>query len=394
MTLRVVTALPGRAFEADVVRRLSRADSGATVVRRCLDVVELRSVAGARLADVAVVDLSLRGIDRDVVAELHSQGLRVIGTVRSPQSVTGLGADAIVAEEAEAVFSALRGGVAADVVTNRPPGAGGRLVAVWGPVGAPGRTTVAVSLADELSRLGISSLLADADTYGPSIAQHLGLLDDASGLAAVCRLAAQDRLDAAAMARSAVALPEGLRVLTGVPRAERWDELRPAALDAVWQNARELVATTVVDVGFCIEHDDLAWFEPGVLSRNQAAVATLAAADVLVAVSGADPVGLVRFLRALPAARELAPTARVEVVVNRVATSRVSRGELRSLLASHLAGGEPAYVPDDPAAVLAAMRAGRTLAEVAARSPARRAIQALAERLAGVSGRRRRRRAA
>jgi MinD-like ATPase involved in chromosome partitioning or flagellar assembly len=394
VTLRVVTALPDRAFEADVMRRLSRADSGATVVRRCLDAIELRSVAGARLADVAVVDLNLRGLDRDVVAELHAQGLRVIGTAAPDSESAGLGADAVVPEDAELVFSALRGGVVASPVPARSEGVGGRVVAVWGPVGSPGRTTVAVTLADELSRLGVTTLLADADTYGPSIAQHLALLDDSSGLAAVCRLAAQDRLDLSALARTAVGLPSGLRVLTGVPRSERWDELRPAALDAVWQRARELVSTTVVDVGFCLEHDDLAWFEPGVLSRNQAAVATLAAADVVVAVSGAEPVGLVRYLRALPAARALAPTARIEVVVNRVSTTRGSRSELRALLASQVGSGEPTYIPDDPAAVGAAMRTGRTLAEVAARSGARRAIQSLAERLGGVSSGRRRRRAA
>ena len=42
----------------------------------------------------------------------------------------------------------------------------GRLVAVWGPTGAPGRTTVATYLACELAGLGVSTVLADADTYG------------------------------------------------------------------------------------------------------------------------------------------------------------------------------------------------------------------------------------
>src|ERR1019366_10177289 len=46
----------------------------------------------------------------------------------------------------------------------------GRLVAVWGPTGAPGRTTVAVVLATEAARLGCPSLLADADCYGGVIA--------------------------------------------------------------------------------------------------------------------------------------------------------------------------------------------------------------------------------
>ncbi len=69
MSMRVVTAIPDRTVDASVVRRLARADSGATVVRRCLDVVELRAAAAAGLVDVAIVDMQLKGIDRDVVTE-------------------------------------------------------------------------------------------------------------------------------------------------------------------------------------------------------------------------------------------------------------------------------------------------------------------------------------
>jgi Mrp family chromosome partitioning ATPase len=39
-------------------------------------------------------------------------------------------------------------------------------LAVWGPKGAPGRTTVAVNLAFEAARLVGEVLLVDADTYG------------------------------------------------------------------------------------------------------------------------------------------------------------------------------------------------------------------------------------
>src|SRR4029079_11771197 len=59
--------------------------------------------------------------------------------------------------------------------TDRPPPTRGSVVAVWGPTGAPGRTTVAVTLADELSRLGSSSLLVDADVCGGGSAVRAGL---------------------------------------------------------------------------------------------------------------------------------------------------------------------------------------------------------------------------
>ncbi len=395
MSLRVVTALLDRDFEAAVVRRLGRADSGATVVRRCRDLVELRSVSAAGLADVAVVDLQLRGIDRDVMTELHSCGLRVVGTSDTVETFGDMGADATVPPDAERVCEALRGGV----VVTRPAAPsdglpGGRLIVVWGPIGAPGRTSLAVGIADELAKMDVPTLLADADCYGPSVAQHLGLLDDSSGLAAACRLAGQGRLDATAIARSAVALPSGLRVLTGIPRVDRWDELRPAALDMVWQQARDLVKFSVIDVGFCVEHDELAWFEPGLSARNQAAVATLAAADVIVAVTSADPVGLVRFLRAAPAVRALAPTARFDVVVNRVRSGRERVRDLRSLLCEQMNIERLALIPDEPQAFDACLRSGRTLSEVAARSDARKQIREIAAELGGIRLNRKRRRAA
>ena len=52
-------------------------------------------------------------------------------------------------------------------------------MAVWGPTGAPGRTTVAVGLATELASRGRGTLLLDADPYGGAVAQHLGVLDQA-----------------------------------------------------------------------------------------------------------------------------------------------------------------------------------------------------------------------
>ena len=54
---------------------------------------------------------------------------------------------------------------------------------VWGPTGAPGRTTLAIGLAAELAGSGLPTVLVDADTYGASVAQCLGLLDESSGLA-------------------------------------------------------------------------------------------------------------------------------------------------------------------------------------------------------------------
>jgi hypothetical protein len=102
----------------------------------------------------------------------------------------------------------------------------GRVVAVWGPAGAPGRTTVAIGVADEAARLGVSTLLVDADPYGGTVAPALGLLDETAGLALASRDAAAGRLDPVRLAQRSRQLRPRLRVLTGLPRADRWRELR------------------------------------------------------------------------------------------------------------------------------------------------------------------------
>src|SRR5690606_16988243 len=61
------------------------------------------------------------------------------------------------------------------------------VVAVWGPHGAPGRTSLAIALAAEFAAAGLRTVLADADTHAASVAPALGLLDEAPGFAAACR---------------------------------------------------------------------------------------------------------------------------------------------------------------------------------------------------------------
>ena len=101
------------------------------------------------------------------------------------------------------------------------------MVAVWGPTGAPGRTSVALGIAGELAELGFPTMLIDADVYGGVVAQLLGLLDEAPGLAAACRLANNGTLDLPGLAELAVQVRPGLRVLTGIARAERWLRFHP-----------------------------------------------------------------------------------------------------------------------------------------------------------------------
>jgi cellulose biosynthesis protein BcsQ len=259
----------------------------------------------------------------------------------------------------------------------------GRVVTVWGPAGAPGRTTVAIGLAAELAASGLSTLLVDADTYGACVAQSLGLLDESPGLLGAARAADRGLLDLAELSRHAPLVADDLRVLTGLARADRWPELRAASFARVLELARSLAAWVVVDAGFCLEQDEELSYDTAAPRRNAATLTALAAADAVVAVGSADPVGLQRLVRALPELAGLTDVPPV-VVANRLRAAAVGSSparRVRDALERYAGVSDPVLVAHDVASLDAAMLAGRTLVEHARSSPVRQGLLDLATRV-------------
>ena len=198
-----------------------------------------------------------------------------------------------------------------------------KIIAVWGPTGAPGRTTVAINVAAELAELGNRVLLIDADTYGGAIAPLLGLVDEASGLAAVCRLAEQGTLAHEDIQRLSQHVPTRsgqLHVLSGIVKTDRWPELSAERIKKVLGVARESSDVIVVDVGFNLETDEEITSDLFAPRRNGATLTVLKEADCIVAVSGSDALGIARFIRAHDQLVEEFPESLSVIVVNKVRT--------------------------------------------------------------------------
>lgn len=400
----VLVAVRGRA-EADVVTRLQGVPD-LDIVRRCADLPELVAAGLSGLAQVAVVSADLPGLDRSVVDDLETAQVRLVGVCADEAEDVSLrqrGVDHVLTLRATASEWAA---VMADVSRGRPWGApsvddepsnvertdesevAGRIIAVWGPTGAPGRSTVAVNLAAETALLGSPTLLVDADPYGGTLAQALALLGEAPGLAAAVRACDHGALDRADLARHAPEVVPDLRILTGLPKADRWTELRPAPLRRTLDIARTLSSTIVVDCGFCLEDDEALSYDTVAPRRNAATLTVLAMADEIVVVGAADPVGLQRLVRALDDLGQVPtnPAGRRTVVVNRVRSSAVGSGPAARIIAAleRFAGvTDPWIVPDDQNACDHALFAGRTLAEQAPNSPTRLALRDLAGHLLG-----------
>lgn len=403
------------AAEEDVVGGLERLHGPVTVVRRCSELAEMIAACQSGLALAAVVVEGCRELTSTLVDRLAAVGVSVVALTDDPEearrlqsigvvvAAPGIDPSALADHISQAVGrvasaagpgygygsgfadpSADLASVPAPEALEEPPRGQGEIIAVWGPTGAPGRTLVAVNIAAELAADGKSVILVDADSYGASVSAVLGLLDESAGLAQACRLADQGLLDDRALESAAAFVfttAGAFRVLTGTTRADRWTELRAAALSVVLDLARHAADFVVVDTGFCLESDEELSFDTMTPRRNAATLRSLEMADVVLAVGAADPVGIPRLVRGLAELEATIPEASPRIVLNKVKRSTVGHSPKRQLdEAWERFGPGPgidAYLPADSAACELALLTGSVLLEAAPDSPLRQAIAQL-----------------
>jgi MinD-like ATPase involved in chromosome partitioning or flagellar assembly len=400
---RIALALPldtEDRLSIDLVRH------GHELVARCSAADELASTLLSTRAEFAVVAASSRYLNDRLLVEADAAGVRIVAMIASESDrrhAADLGLREIVALDAEwtEVEAVLLGGV----VTTPAVGAArrGTVLAVWGPAGSPGRTTLAINLAAELAAAGYTVALADVDTHSGSVAPALGLLDEAPGFAAACRLAGAGSLDSVELERIGqryLSSRGSFWVLTGIGRPNRWPELSAERVATTITACRDWVDYVVLDTAFSLENDEEISSDLFAPRRNAATIAALREADHVIAVGSADPVGLSRFLRAHVDLVETIVTSRVTVVMNKIRASAIGLGaaaQVKQTLRRFGGISSPVLVPHDQAALDAAILSGKTLFDVAAKSPVRMAIgQFVAERIlpqpAPVAKRARRRR--
>ena len=255
----------------------------------------------------------------------------------------------------------------------------GKIIAVWGTHGAPGRSTLALALAAYLNEQG-STILVDCDINAPAQVQLLGLPEDSSGLASAARLATHGELDSTRLVQTLLSAKADLQVLTGLGRSGRWRELPVASMNKVWEVCRHTAEYTVVDLSGGLEEERVEDFamEP---DHDAVAAALLEQADLTLIVGAADPVGIRRLIQLLNSSRQ-AVGGRSQVVVNRVRSSTAGADPntaIGSVLARYTSASDIVYVPADYRLFDKALMQAQPVAVVESRSAAAKSIAKLAK---------------
>lgn len=308
----------------------------------------------ARSADVPLFGLAADPIEADMLEVLGFQVLRDLSHLREVH---------------------LPGSVPQPIGPSPNPG---KLVAVWGPKGAPGRTTVAVELATVLAQGEHTTLLVDADLYGGDIPQLLGFTEELPSLIPICRRAARGELRHEGWIAELRRLRSGPVVLPGLLRPELWAEVSTFGWAELLKAARNSFSKTVLDIGFCLERA-LPMHEGG--GRNGVAITAAEEADQVLAVVRADPIGLRSFLWALTDHRDLLDRDRLVVLANRV--RRGEEVEIARFMRRHLGRSPIALVPDRPDHVMQAVWEGAPITTAMPSSPISSSIREVAAAVGG-----------
>ncbi|QWW20315.1 AAA family ATPase [Schaalia sp. 19OD2882] len=402
--VHAVALLADAEVEGAIVAAIGRHPGVLEVVRRCADLAEVVAAVRAGTADLVCIDADDPDLDARVVEDLLLAGAGVVLLVdgRNP-SALALGADAVIPSRAtdqiiEALLALVRGDRALRALGSRgipaaplpeeldfprpgqeiTPGPGGKLVAVWGTSGAPGRSTSALAVARWASHAG-KTVVVDADTLNPSLAHMLSLPVDPSGLGALSRVAGRGGVSPADVNRVVHTLDDGFSVLTGLGVPQRWKEVGPAALVDVLRAARRVAHTVVVDLP-AVNLDPVEERSLHQGTRDETTAAVLREADTVLMVARGDAVGLHRLSLTHEWWSNQGFSARLVVCVNRCSSAAAGPrwpNAIRAALAPFLDGHLVHLVPEDEAVPDALLR-GRTVVDNAREAPASRAWAELA----------------
>lgn len=298
--INAIVAIGQVDWEAQFVSGLSHPMTGIQVQRRCVDAVDVLSVAKVISADVVVVSDHTMRLDEEFFAELSRLQIRVIAlTTNSKYFADFVNVEWIELEQNPLAAIPI---LAALVRVNKasieePMSPTGELILVGGFSGGTGKTRLAMELAFSMASKEKRTLLVDGDTYGPAMAQLFNQSITELGLLDVCRKVERKTATQNFLSQDAVNFSDYLFFVPGLVKASRWVDLRQVALTELWQIAKSEFDYVIVDAGPVLEVDPMVSMEIGLPKRNLVSSTALNAADKVVLTCRSDAVSITRLIK-------------------------------------------------------------------------------------------------
>ena len=249
-----------------------------------------------------------------------------------------------------------------------------QVYAIWGPHGSPGKSTIALNLAFELSQTK-RTLLVDLDLEAPSQALLLGLTEPAPGITAVARLIRQGRLTSEELHRLSIQIKHKnsqLRLLPGLSSPNRWNEVTEETVFQLLRIAKLDFECILLDLSSSLEENLTSTNSP--TTRNGATRAALSQATQVVTVIKNSKVSLQNYANQFIELQNLNKTRRL--IINMAENDKLPN-VIKQLTKETITQKIPS---DEPSLSLAESQ-GLPLAITRRKSPARIAILNLTHRL-------------
>lgn len=240
--------------ERERVLLLALATQGLEVVGRCLDADSLLSRATVERPDIALIASDLHRLRPETTTALAARSIPSVlmlttgsDAERYPDAPYVI-AGGDVADIVAAIDRAVTGGVAREEASSgegrssKQHSSAGELIVVTSGKGAPGATTVAISLA-ALSGRSARTALLDADLRGGDAGAYLGL-DPRQGLATLLSADRSDLTGDLPLQETAE-----MHVLVGIERPELARHISGGGLLAVVRALGDRFERVVVDAG-------------------------------------------------------------------------------------------------------------------------------------------------
>lgn len=247
----------------------------------------------------------------------------------------------------------------------------------WSAHGSVGRTTTALNLAAFASKkMGV--LLIDLDFVAPSVALVAPTIDLPSLSTVLHHHQISAGVDGSFLHEFAPHFSggsKGLRVIAGLSRPERWQEVEPRLLQDLLKDLAPFAGLIVCDL-HANSHK--------LLAVNAVARSMLTQADAVIALANANPVALSRLLREIHELRALRTSSEsIHVVFNRLMTKTPQPPEVSAFVELTKLPA-PMTIRDDHDAFEMLVARASTKATLRKRSAYKSDIQALTDKVLGL----------